>query len=126
MLKEFRDFFLRGNLIQLAVAFVTGCRFCCRYQLVREELGDADHRGDRRQAQLQRPHLHDPQLCIHLRSIHHRRNHVHSDRTAVFFFIVKPVDMITKRRQREEEETEEVSDEERRHQELLAALQART
>ena len=44
---------------------------------------------------------------------------------AVFFFIVKPVDMISKRRRREGPEVEEISDEERRHQELLAALRTR-
>jgi large conductance mechanosensitive channel len=43
---------------------------------------------------------------------------------AVFFFIVKPVDMITARRKRGGVEAEEISDEERRHQELLAALRA--
>ena len=42
--------------------------------------------------------------------------------SAVFFFIVKPVDMIAARRRRGEVEVEEVSDEECRHQELLAAL----
>jgi large conductance mechanosensitive channel len=45
---------------------------------------------------------------------------------AVFFFIVKPVDMVTARRKRGEVEAEEISDEERRHQELLAVLRART
>jgi large conductance mechanosensitive channel len=44
---------------------------------------------------------------------------------AVFFFIVKPVDMIAKRRPRGGVVAEEISDEERRHQELLAALRAR-
>ena len=40
---------------------------------------------------------------------------------AVFFFIIKPVDMLSKRRKSEEPA---ISDEERRHQELLAALRA--
>ena len=44
---------------------------------------------------------------------------------AVFFFIVKPVDMITKRRGSQEPDGEAISDEERRHQELLAALRSR-
>ena len=42
---------------------------------------------------------------------------------AVFFFVVKPMDALTKRVEKPTEE--EVSDEERRHQELLAALRAR-
>ena len=45
---------------------------------------------------------------------------------AVFFFIVKPVDMFEERRRRGQVEPEAIPDEERRHQELLAALSARS
>ena len=43
---------------------------------------------------------------------------------AVFFFIVKPVQIALARRKGREAEEEAPSDEERRHQELLAALRA--
>ena len=35
MLKEFRDFLMRGNLVELAVAFVMGLAFARAHQLVR-------------------------------------------------------------------------------------------
>jgi large-conductance mechanosensitive channel len=41
---------------------------------------------------------------------------------AIFFFVVKPVDIVEKRRARGDEPTP-LSDEERRHQELLASIQ---
>ncbi len=44
---------------------------------------------------------------------------------AVFFFIVKPVQMVLARRTQRDVEEGMPSDEERRHQELLAALRAR-
>ena len=124
MLKEFRDFLLRGNLIQLAVAFVMGVAFAAVINSFVKNLVMPIIA-----AIVGKPNFNDLTFTIH-NSVFTYGAFITDVITfiaiaaAVFFFIVKPVDMITKRRKKEE--TEEVSDEERRHQELLAALQART
>jgi large conductance mechanosensitive channel len=122
MLKEFKDFLLRGNLIVLAVAFVMGAAFVSLVAsfvdnlvmpLIAAIFGKVDFGG----------------LTF---TVHHAEFRYGFFITAVitfiaiaaavFFFIVKPVDMLQKRRARGEEPAEP-SDEERRHQELLAAIQ---
>jgi large conductance mechanosensitive channel len=125
LLKEFRDFLLRGNLIQLAVAFVMGVAFAAVVNsfvknlimpIVAAIFGKAN--------------FNDLTFTIH-RAVFSYGTFITDAITflaiaaAVFFFIVKPVDMIAKRRRSEEPGSEEISDEERRHRELLAALQAR-
>jgi large conductance mechanosensitive channel len=122
MLKEFRDFLLRGNLIELAVAFVMGLAFAAVVNslvtnivmpIIAAILGKTDFRN--------------LTFTIH-KAIFGYGSFITdviqfvSIAAAVFFFIVKPVDAIKKRRSQPTEEV--VSDEERRHQELLAALQA--
>jgi large conductance mechanosensitive channel len=124
-LKEFRDFLLRGNLIVLAVAFVMGLAFAALVNsfvanLVMPIIA----------AIVGKPNFNDLTFTIH-KSVFTYGTFITDLITflaiaaAVFFFIVKPVDMISKRSRREEPEAEEISDEERRHQELLAALRAR-
>ena len=124
-LKEFRDFLLRGNLIVLAVAFVMGVAFAALINsfvtnLVMPIIA----------AIVGKPNFNDLTFTIH-KSVFTYGAFITDLITfvaiaaAVFFFIVKPVDMIMKRRQRGVVEPEEISDEERRHQELLAALRAR-
>ncbi len=122
MLKEFKDFLMRGNLIELAVAFVMGVAFAAVLNafvadivtpIIGAIFGKVDFSG----------------LAF---TIHHSRFLYGSFITAliqfvtiaaaVFFFIVKPVDMIRSRRTGRDAEEEAPSDEERRHQELLAAL----
>ena len=80
MLKEFRDFLLRGNIVELAVAFVMGVAFAAARQLARGQPRDADHRDDHRQARLQQPHVHDQRRRVPLRRVHHRRDPVRRDR----------------------------------------------
>jgi len=118
ILKEFRDFLLRGNLVVLAVAFVMGAAFAALVTAFVTDLvmpiiaaifGKVDFSG----------------LTF---TIHHSVFLYGSFITAaivfisiaaaVFFFIVKPVDALTKK----EEPEAGPSDEERRHQELLAAI----
>ena len=124
-LKEFRDFLLRGNLIVLAVAFVMGVAFAALINsfvtnLVMPIIA----------AIVGKPNFNDLTFTIN-KSVFTYGAFITDLITfvaiaaAVFFFIVKPVDMIMKRRQRGVVEPEEISDEERRHQELLAALRAR-
>jgi len=121
MLKEFKDFLLRGNLIALAVAFVMGVAFAALVTalvndivtpIIAAIIGKVDFSG----------------LTF---TIHHGRFLYGSFITAaitfvsiaaaVFFLIVKPVDALTMRFARPMDEPG-VSDEERRHQELLTAL----
>lgn len=124
-LKEFRDFIMRGNLIELAVAFVMGVAFAAVINsfvnnIVMPIIA----------AIVGKPSFNDLTFTIH-KSVFHYGSFITDLITflaiaaAVFFFIVKPVDMMMKSRRAEEPDPEEISAEERRHQELLAALHAR-
>ena len=123
MLKEFRNFLMKGNIVELAVAFVMGVAFGA---LVSSLVNDlvmpivAMIFG--------KPDFND--LTFTINDAVFRYGAFITDvisfvaiAAAVFFFVVKPMDALTKRRAKPTEE--EVSDEERRHQELLAALRAR-
>jgi large conductance mechanosensitive channel len=50
MLKEFRDFLLRGNIVEIAVAFVMGLAFAA----VVNSLARPEKRGPRRRAPFSR------------------------------------------------------------------------
>lgn len=123
MLKEFREFLVRGNLVELAVAFVMGAAFAAVVDslvtnlvlpVVAMVLGKADFSG----------------LTFTLNDAVFRYGAFVTDTltfvgtgAAIFFFVVKPVNAIASRRARPVEEPV-VPDEERRHQELLAALRS--
>lgn len=124
MLKEFKDFLFRGNIIELAVAFVMGLAFAAVINslvnnivmpVVAAIIGKPDFRA--------------LTFTVH-RSVFHYGAFLTdliqfaAIGAAVFFFIVKPVQMMLARGRKEPVE-EGMPDEERRHQELLAALQAR-
>ena len=122
MLKEFRDFLMRGNLIELAVAFVMGLAFAA---LVMSFVNDlimpivAMIIG--------KPDFSDLTFTINDAVFRYGAFITAvitfiSTAAAIFFFVVKPINALTTRMTRAEEEA--VSDEERRHQELLAALRA--
>ena len=125
LLKEFRDFLLRGNIVALAVAFVIGVAFAA---VVTSFVNDlvmpiiAMIFG--------KPDFSDLTFTIN-DAVFRYGAFITALITfvaiaaAVFFFIVKPMDMVAARRARGEVEPEAVSDEERRHQELLVALRAR-
>ena len=124
-LKEFRDFLMRGNLIQLAVAFVMGVAFAAVINSFVKNLVMPIIA-----AIVGKPNFNDLTFTIH-KSVFTYGAFITDLITfaaiaaAVFFFIVKPVDMVTKRRGSQEPDGEVISDEERRHQELLEALRAR-
>ena len=123
LLTEFKAFLFRGNLIELAVAFVMGLAFVALVNslvanlvmpIIAAIVGKPDFRD----------------LTFTINDAVFRYGAFLTDAiqfvaiaAAVFFFIVKPVDAIRKRARRTSElEAEAPSDEERRHQELLAAL----
>ncbi len=120
MLKEFRDFIMRGNLVELAVAFVMGLAFAALVTSFVDDLimpivamiiGKPDFSS----------------LTFTINDAVFRYGAFITaaitfvtTAAAIFFFVVKPMDAIKARTARPEEEA--VSDEERRHQELLAAI----
>ena len=122
MIKEFRDFLLRGNIVELAIAFVMGVAFAAVVNSLVNNLvmpivamifGKPDFSD----------------LTFTINDAVFRYGAFITDvisfvaiAAAVFFFVVKPMDALTKRVEKPTEE--EVTDEERRHQELLAALRA--
>jgi large conductance mechanosensitive channel len=120
MLKEFRDFVFRGNIIELAVAFVMGVAFAAVVNslvnnllmpVVAMIIGKPDFRD----------------LTFTINDSVFRYGAFLTDviqfvaiAAAVFFFVVKPVNAMRARYEKAVEEG--MPDEERRHQELLAAL----
>ena len=120
MLKGFRDFLMRGNVLDLAVAFVIGLAFTAVIGAVVNGLIDPLIA-----AIFGKPNFDDLTFTIH-NSVFRYGAFITSLITfvaiaaAVFFFIVKPYEMIMARGKKPEEEV--VTDEERRHQELLSAI----
>jgi large conductance mechanosensitive channel len=120
MLKEFRDFLFRGNIVELAVAFVIGLAFAAVVNSLVNNLlmpviamliGKPDF----------------SQLTFTINDAVFRYGAFITDviqfvaiAAAVFFFVVKPVNALLSRMRGPVEEG--MPDEERRHQELLAAL----
>jgi large conductance mechanosensitive channel len=120
MVKEFRDFIMRGNLVELAVAFVMGLAFAA---LINSFVNDlimpiiAMIIG--------KPDFSDLTFTINDAVFRYGAFITAtitfiSTAAAIFFFVVKPVNALRGRFVTPEEEV--VSDEERRHQELLAAI----
>ena len=123
MLKEFRDFLLRGNIVELAVAFVMGLAFAAVINslvndlitpLIAMVIGKPDFSD----------------LTFTINDARFRYGafltaliQFASVAAAVFFFVVKPINSLMGRFRSPVEEG--MPDEERRHQELLAALKAR-
>ena len=121
MIKDFRDFLMRGNLLEIAVAFVMGLAFAALITSFVNELimpivamliGKPDFSG----------------LTFTINDAVFGYGAFItaaivfiSTAAAIFFFVVKPMEMIMARAS--EAKAEEPNDEERRHQELLAAIQ---
>jgi large conductance mechanosensitive channel len=120
MLKEFRDFLMRGNLVELAVAFVLGLAFAALVMsfvdglimpIVAMVIGKPDF-SDLTFTINDAVFRYGAFITAAITFI--------ATAAAIFFFVVKPYDAITARTRKQEDEA--VSDEERRHQELLAAI----
>lgn len=123
MLRDFRDFVLRGNLLELAVALVLGLAFAALIAslvdnllmpLVAAVIGEPDFRG----------------LTFEVNDAVFGYGAFLTDAivfvatvAAVYFFVVRPVSALLARRSGGAPAEEEVTDGERRHRELLAALE---
>jgi len=123
MLKEFRDFLLRGNIVELAVAFVMGVAFAAVVNSLVNNLVMPIIAMI-----IGKPDFND--LTFTINDAVFRYGAFITDvisfvaiAAAVFLFVVKPMDALMSRARKPAED--EVSDEERRHQELLAALRTR-
>jgi large conductance mechanosensitive channel len=120
MLQEFRDFVFRGNIIELAVAFVIGVAFAALVNSLVDNLLMPIVA-----MLIGKPDFSD--LTFTINDAVFRYGAFLTDAiqflaiaAAVFFFVVKPVNaMLTRMRGPVEEG---LPDEERRHQEVLAAL----
>ena len=120
MVREFRDFVFRGNIIELAVAFVMGLAFAAVVNsLVNNLLMPVIA------MLIGKPDFND--LTFTVNDAVFRYGAFITDviqfvaiAAAVFFFIVRPVNALLARMRGPVEEG--MPDEERRHQELLAAL----
>jgi large conductance mechanosensitive channel len=123
MLKEFRDFLLRGNIVELAVAFVMGLAFAAVINslvndlitpLIAMVIGKPDF-SDLTFTINDARFRYGAFLTAVIQFV--------SVAAAVFFFVVKPINSLMGRFRSPVEEG--MPDEERRHQELLAALRER-
>jgi large conductance mechanosensitive channel len=124
MLQEFKDFLMKGNLIELAVAFVMGVAFAAVLNafvtdivtpIIGAIVGKVDFSNLTFTIHKSR-FLYGSFITASIQFV--------TIALAVFFFIVKPTQMVLARRRARDAEEEAPSDEERRHQETLAALRA--
>ena len=120
MLKEFRDFLLRGSIVELAVAFVMGLAFAAVVNsLVNNLLMPVIAMI------IGKPDFRDLTFTINDAVFHYGAFITDviqfvAVAAAVFFFVVKPMSAMLTRMGGPAEEG--MPDEERRHQELLKAL----
>jgi large conductance mechanosensitive channel len=120
MLAEFRDFLLRGNIVELAVAFVLGLAFAAVVNSLVDNLITPLIA-----MVIGKPDFSDLTFTINDAVFRYGAFltallQFAAIAAAVFFFVVKPVNALLERFRSPVEEG--MPDEERRHQELLAAL----
>jgi large conductance mechanosensitive channel len=120
VIREFRDFLLRGNLVELAVAFVMGLAFAALVTSFVDDLimpivamiiGKPDF-SDLTFTINDAVFRYGAFLTALITFV--------TTAAAIFFFVVKPVTAMMDRYRTPDEEA--TSDEERRHQELIAAI----
>ena len=120
MLKEFRDFLFRGNIVELAVAFVMALAFAAVVNsLVNDLIMPVIAMI------IGKPDFSDLSFTINDARFRYGAFITHliqfaAIAAAVFFFVVRPVNMLLQRFRSPAEEG--MPDEERRHQELLTAV----
>ncbi|HSF62188.1 MAG TPA: large conductance mechanosensitive channel protein MscL [Gaiellaceae bacterium] len=122
MIKEFREFLLRGNLVELAVAFVMGLAFAALISsfvndlimpIVAMIIGKPDF-SDLTFTINDAVFRYGAFITAAITFV--------STAAAIFFFVVKPLNAFKARIETPSEEAGAVSDEERRHRELLDAI----
>jgi large conductance mechanosensitive channel len=120
MLKEFRDFLTRGNLVELAVALVMALAFAALISsfvdnlvmpIIAMIIGKPDFSG--------LTFTINDAVFGYGAFITAAITFV-ATAAAIFFFVVKPLNALMARTQKPA--ADEITDEERRHQELLAAI----
>jgi large conductance mechanosensitive channel len=120
MVTEFRDFLMRGNLVELAVAFVMGLAFAALVgafiasfviPFISMIIGEPDFSG--------LTFTVNDAVFTYGSFITALITFV-STAAAIFFFVVKPANALMARYGKPDDDV--VSDEERRNQELLAAI----
>ncbi len=120
MLTEFRDFLMRGNLVELAVALVMGLAFAALISsfvdnlvmpIIAMIIGKPDFSG--------LTFTINDAVFGYGAFITAAITFV-ATAAAIFFFVVKPLNALMARIQKPA--ADEITDEERRHQELLAAI----
>jgi large conductance mechanosensitive channel len=121
MLREFKDFLFRGNIVELAVAFVMGVAFAAVVTSLVDDLVMPIIA-----MVIGKPDFSDLTFTVNDAVFRYGAfltalSTFVAIALAVFFFVVKPVQVMMARRQQAPVE-EGMPDEERRHQELLAAL----
>jgi large conductance mechanosensitive channel len=120
MITEFRDFLMRGNLIELAVAFVMGGAFATVVTSLVEDLVMPIIAAIGGQPSFDALDFTINDAVFRYGSFITALVSFVIVAAAIFFFVVKPVGAMMARIKKPEEEA--VPDEERRHQELLAAI----
>ena len=122
MIKDFKDFLMRGNLVDLAVAFVIGLAFAALITsfvndlimpIIAMIIGKPDF-SDLTFTINDAVFRYGAFLTAAITFV--------STAAAIFFFVVKPYEAINARTRKPDDDV--ISDEERRHQEVLAALEA--
>jgi large conductance mechanosensitive channel len=122
MIQEFKDFLLRGNIVELAVAFVMGLAFAAVVNSLVNDLV-----MPLIAMVIGRPDFSDLTFTINDAVFRYGAFITAAIQflaiaAAVFFFVVKPMNALMARMRKPAEE--EVTDEERRHQELLTAIRS--
>ena len=120
MLREFKDFLFRGNIVELAVAFVIGVAFAALINSFVENLVMPVIA-----AIIGKPDFSDLTFTINDAVFRYGAFLTAvitfvTTAAAIFFFVVKPMNALKARMRASAEDA--VDDEERRHQELLAAI----
>ena len=80
MLKEFKDFLMKGNLIELAVALVMGLAFVALVNALVSDLVMPIIAAIIGKPNFNDLTFHDSQVGVQVRLVHHGSDHVHLDR----------------------------------------------
>ena len=103
MIKGFKDFLLRGNVVDLAVAVVIGVAFGAVVSCLRRPTSSAASSGPSAEARLRRARLRGQRQQDHHRVDHQRADLLRDRGGRGLFFVVVPVNQLMERRKSGEE-----------------------